>query len=278
MSIRLRTLLDSLDDLPESIDPRALYVEGTGDYEGRYVVDLDAVDGLEVANTSALARSLDKERKGHKTNRSEVAKLQEALREAQEELDTLRESAGKGGSELLDREKAKFEKQLASAKQELQAQLEQLSAERDRYRDDYRQTHVRQLIGEAKKKAGIDFPDGVAQILANHARWEQDDDGSESLQVFDIDGRNPLLKAGQPAGFDELIRRYANDEQWQDVFRVPAQSGGDRRGVPAQPSRSGKRQYRASLDEFRDFATYEALERRAEAGEFELIPPTMGEG
>lgn len=279
MATRLRTLLESLDDLPEAIDPRDLYVEGSGDDAGKYVLDLDPVDGLELARTGALAKALDRERKGNRSGRSRVGQLEQELAEAREQLEAF-ESAGNGdGAEALAKERKAFEAKLASAQQAAQAQIEKLTAERDAQRDRFRQSTVEREIVDALTNGEVKAnPKVLGAMFAQHARWDTDDEGNDVLTVLDMDGQTPLMKAGQPGSFRDLAQRYANHEDFADVFRVQAASGGDRRGQPATAQNTGRRVYRASLEEAKDFATWEALEKRAEAGEFELQPPTMGEG
>lgn len=277
---RLRTLLDSLDDLPDSIDPRSLYSEGSGADEGRYVLDLDAVDGLELARTADLAKALDKEKRGHRSQRSERAKLDERIAELQSELEEMK-AAGNGAdvSEALQREREKYEAKLQSAQQDRQGDFEALQKAHDEYRDQFRQQHVRNEIETARRSAGFEFPDAVLDILANHARWEEED-GAAHMSVLDTDRTTPLMKAGQAAGFDELLQRLSRDPQWEDIIRTKAPSGGGRRGAPPaqNPRQGGPRDYHASLDEMRDYSTYEQLNERHQKGEINLIPPTQGEG
>jgi hypothetical protein len=82
MAFKLLSLLDSLDDLPESVDPRELYTEKNGKFE---LVG----EGIKTpADIDRLNKALVKERDDHKKTKLKVASFGDWTPETIEELET----------------------------------------------------------------------------------------------------------------------------------------------------------------------------------------------
>ena len=96
--LKLKTILENLDELPESIDPRELFVEKDGKFEL-------AIEGVKTqADIDRLTKALSKERTDHRATKDKVKGYgdltPESIQELQDELDELRasgEGKGKGG-------------------------------------------------------------------------------------------------------------------------------------------------------------------------------------
>lgn len=276
---KLRTLIDNLDDLPEEL--HEFYEAGRGDFEGRYVLAAEPVDGLELAPSGKLQSALDRERKSRRTQSSKASKMEEQLAELQEKLAAYEEAGENGqqpGDAALAKERKQLEAKLQSVQQSAQQQIEAVQGKAEQYRQRFRDGQVDRLINEALTQGEVRGPVKLmAPLFKQHVRWEEDDDGNDVMTLLDMDGETPLMKAGQQGTFNDLAQRYAQEQDFQEILRVPAASGGDARGKPGPaPRQGGPRQYRASLEEMQDFARFEQLQEMESKGEIELIPPEAG--
>lgn len=281
---KLRAVLDSLDGLDEI--QAGFYVEGEGDYEGRYVLGVEEVDGLGLANATKALKARDQEKKTAQRLRGEAEKAKRDLEAALAQIDELKETAGAGGADL-DKLRERIEKEasakIEAIKAEYAQQIESLSGERDRYRTDYESTRLETELDRALQLDGIEpvSRPGVKALLKQFARWEDTDDGGRELRFMDLDGETPLhvTQGGMPrvgSGRD-LAMKLAKTEDYAGMFRGLAPSGGnsarDRAAAIRSGGTGGAKPYHVQPGEMRDRGRYQQLQKQAEAGEITLVFP-----
>lgn len=93
--MKLKAILENLDELPESIDPRELFVEKDGKFEL-------AIEGAKSqADVDRLSKALAKERNDHRGTKERIKAFgdltPESLLELQDEVETLRAAPGSKG-------------------------------------------------------------------------------------------------------------------------------------------------------------------------------------
>ena len=280
---KLRAVLDSVDDLPEG--QSGLYVEGQGDYEGRYVLDVEEVDGLGLANAAKVLKARDQEKNAAKRLRGEAEKAKRELEAAMEQLEELKSSSGQPAD--VDKIRERLEKDAAARieaiKAEMAEQLQSVSGERDRYRTDYETTRLETELDRALELDGIEpvSRPGVKALLKQFARWEDTDDGGRELRFMDLDGETPLhvTQGGMPraGGGRDLAMKLAKTEDYAGMFRGLAPSGGnaarDRVATNRAGGMGGPKPYHVQPGEMRDRGRYQQLQKQAEAGEIALVFP-----
>lgn len=280
---KLRAVLDSLDGLDEI--QAGFYVEGQGDYEGRYVLDVEEADGLALANATKALKARDQEKKTAQRLRGEAEKAKRDLEAAMEQLEELKGSAGQTPD--VDKLRDKLEKdataRIEAVKAEMAEKLTALSGERDRYRTDYETTRLETELDRALELDGIEpvSRPGVKALLKQFARWEDTEDGSRELRFMDLDGETPLhvTQGGMPrvGGGRDLAMKLAKHADFEGMFRANAPSGGNAASARAAASRSGgmggAKPYHVQPGEMRDRGRYQQLQKQAEAGEITLVFP-----
>jgi len=165
-------IVDSLEDVPEPI--REEYVER----DGRYELQLDGA--VSVADRDRLQRALAKEREDHKASKKRLQSYGELTPEKIEELtserDELKLQLEAAGSQD-DEERTKKIEELAEKRaalrvrpferkvKEFQAELENISGERDRLLQEKRTNTVLSAVTDASllKEAGV-VPDAVEDV------------------------------------------------------------------------------------------------------------------
>jgi len=150
--MKLKAILENLDELPDSIDPRDLFVEKDGKFEL-------AIEGVKTqADVDRLTKALSKERLDHRGTKDKVKGYgdltPESIQELQDELEELRasgEGKGKGGRPsdeqvqklvqlALEKERRPLDKKI----KDLETQVTTLTGENV------------VLVGEKKKRVLVD--------------------------------------------------------------------------------------------------------------------------
>ena len=118
---KFKAVYESEDDLPDSIDPRELYVER----DGKFVLDADGVKTQ--VDIDKLQNALKKERDDHRGTKSKVKSYgdltPEAITEMQDELEELRAAPGQKGRPSEETINKLVEARVAKEKRELEKQL-----------------------------------------------------------------------------------------------------------------------------------------------------------
>jgi len=125
---KFKAVYESEEDLPESIDPRELYVER----DGKFVLDAEGVKTL--VDVEKLQTALKKEREEHRGTKLKMKAFgdltPEAVTEMQDELEELRAAPGQKGRPSDETIQKLVDARVAKEKRELEKQLKTLSEER----------------------------------------------------------------------------------------------------------------------------------------------------
>ena len=288
MTNPLRAIIESLDDLPATIDPRDLFVPGEGELEGKYVLRIDESDGYGVANASKLHSALDAERKARAKAERMAKTIEKDIATARERMAALEEQMASGipdaaGAEKTIRAKveSEFQRKLEAARAQLEEQIAALSSERDGFSAQVRDLLVDSVIasGETPKHAFR------AKLLAPHLRSrvqvERDEDTGQMVRRFlDSKGQPGFRGDGTPWDLDDVLTEVSRTDP-DFAALITAKNGQPGRGSAAPARSSGGHPagpLRLSLDELRanPIAATKLADEAMAAGREVIYPDAYG--
>lgn len=287
--IMLRAILDSLDDLPESIsvDPRTLYREGEGDLKGKYVFGPDGfeTDGFGIAAPAKLHQTIESERRTARTASRAKEQIEKELKAARERLAELEDRMAEGHPDAAAVEKAiearlqkRFETNMQQAIAEKDAALQQVTGRRDAYEKQARELLAAQLSGARSEK--FDFDDfAIGPRIRERVQVTIDDETGEfSADYLDQHGQPGRRPDGGKWGLDDLLSEFARDQRAGKYVSPrtaqPAETSQVSRHARGPSSQNGRGVVLTQQD-LTDFRAYEQAAERAERDGVPLIaPPT----
>lgn len=287
MSTRLKTLIDNLDDLPESIDPRDLYEPGQGSYEGKYVLAPEAVGSLRIADVKNLESA-----KAHEKRAAQEAKA--ALKEAQAEIERLQKAAAdmeatieEGGADtkklretIAKQLQDDFDRKAKSIAQEYESKVRELEQSRSTLDAQLDEELVTNRIRDRLTNGPIKGPAGpMVPFLKQFVKAQVGEDGRKRTVVIDPETGAPKTRyvGGEEKAYeiDDLLGELARNPEYREFLRAeaPRASGAPQGTQQADRSRSGV--IRLSADEARDPDRYRRARAEAEKNNlrFEIDQP-----
>lgn len=280
-TIRLKTVVDSLDGIPEAF--RSLYTEGHDDFEGRYVLDVDEAEGFGLANSGKLTGALHKERTTAKAALKERDSIKAKLEALEQEKAALEEQLASGvpdaktlREQLQAQLTKQFDSRFASTKTEFEQQLKDAVEERDTLAKQFEEALFDASLGQVASGGKFKFP---VKVLAPHIRGrtriEKDDTGRRVLRVLDANGE-PKFSNGRPATLEDLIADFARDNEFGSLISRPDAQGPDRemgRRTNGRVQQSTGQTVVLNESELTDFKAFENRVKEAEAAGKRVIPP-----
>lgn len=275
----LKALLESLDGLSEEVKKQYKQTDG-----GKFVLDVEGIGGLELADTSGLRSSLEKERDAHRKFEKEAKELKskfdglnpdearEALKKVEEfsNIDPSDEAAKK-----VEELKSKIEKEFsAKEKQLLENHKKEKTELTSKTENLFSQLRDAKIKSEAVK--AITAADGSVDLLLPHvtskARLAEDNDGKYRVEIIG-DGEVARLSKkdpNKPMGFGELVEEMKNSDAYMPAFNGSNHKGA---GLPGSPGthRADGNTISLTKEQARDVRTYRnAAEQAKEQGK-ELV-------
>lgn len=246
----LKSILDDLDGIPEPL--RALYALGDGENAERYVLQVEGVDGYELANvanaTSGLRNARESEKKASiaakrldgeiKRLNAELAARDEAIKDFETKLAS---GAGVDPKAIEQDIRAKvakdFEARLKSALGEKDGAIEKLSAREKAKAEQLRKVLVEERIARGANGARRYDPDILGLKLERHIRLVEDEETGQMVDEYVDNNGDPLMaKGGAKATFDDLVAYVARDAKWGTLIAAEAQASESRSPAPKQRS------------------------------------------
>ncbi len=277
--IRLKTVVDSLDDIPEQF--RDLYREGDGDFADRYVLDPEEADGYGLAHSGRLTGALEKERKTSKLatkERDEIRRKLDALAAEKAALEEQLASGVPDAAKLREQLSAQigksWESKLKAREEELAAQIQALTQERDGLSKQFGATLFDAELGRVANGGKWKFaPRVLAPLIQGRTRIENED-GKVVLRVLDANGE-PKFANGRPATLEDLVAEYSRDTDFGALIaRADQQPPGGSNPRPGAPRQSaGRRSIVLTHEDMQDFKRYEDLKAQAAKEGLELVIP-----
>lgn len=245
--MKLKAKLESMDGIDKAI--AALYAPGTGDLEGSFILQVEAVDGFALEDVAGLKTSLQKDK-------SRIKQLSEQLKPF-EGLDP--EAAKKAMAKMGEMDSWDPEQKQKEWKERTQRQFETAAETRVKQATEKYELQQKELlkdneslssqlnrvlVEENAMRAMTNPEHKVAspKLLLPHViartKVERLDDGRRQVVVVDDEGNVRLsLKPGSkqaPMSIDELVAEMKTKEDYQIAF---AGSGGSGPGI--KPGSSG---------------------------------------
>tara|TARA_Y100000310_G_scaffold344961_1_gene460799 strand:+ start:377 stop:1183 length:807 start_codon:yes stop_codon:yes gene_type:complete len=251
-----------------STDEHAALPEGVSEHyqeqgDGRFLLQVEAVDGFSLEDVAGLKSSLAKERNGARLSLSKLKAFEgldpSEAREALERLSDLDEMVPQkdAAEQSARREKklsAKHEREIAAAR-ERATQLQQ---------------ELEKHLVEAAAVAALNKHGGSVELLLPHiqssTRVEQDDDGRFVARVVDQDGHARIsARTGSQdsMSIEELVEGMRSSDTFAPAFAGSGATGGGAAGTRAGRPAGGK--HVLPWNESRDPAKYRAARERAQA-------------
>lgn len=216
----LKSILESLDGLPEAIQKE--YKPGEGDLSGKFVLDVEAVENLSLANVAKLQSALSAERELHRKAKEKIeqfadldpTKARDAIKKVEEMASwtpeqKVKEQIDAVKTQLLDshgKEKTKLEAKLASMTKSLEGALITSVAS--------------QALAEQK---------GSVKLLMPHIERQtrlREVDGKYSVEVIGPDGNPRLCGADAHAmSISELVTEMKSQKDFASAFEGSGASG-----------------------------------------------------
>ena len=213
----LKSVVSDLSSVSEAL--RTFYKAGEGKYEGKHVLDVEAVDGLQLDDVVGLKNTLSKLRTEIDEQKAKLKSVggvsPEEAREAVEKLKKIGGDPTKAVEEQIDA----FKKQMSEKhRAELQA-LQTLVATRD--------AEVDRLMIDAVATAAIAKADGKAKLLMPvvkaHCKIVRDSSGNPQVFVLQEDGKSARisLKPGSNENMtiDEFVETLRGSDDYAPAFR-----------------------------------------------------------
>jgi hypothetical protein len=217
----LKAIVDKLDGLPADVAKE--YTKGE---DGRFMLSVDAVDGLTLENTSNLRKAIQTERDAKGALEGQLKgfegidakKAREALAKYEEIVNWTPDQKTK---EMIAHRESELVKKHKSEIDELSARNNKLSAEMDQ--TIIGQT-VREAIGKHTKMVDILLPHVVQRC-----RVDRKEGSSPVVFVVDDSGK-PMIsqKPGDtsPMQVSEFVETLKKNETFKPVFAIGGNSGG----------------------------------------------------
>ncbi len=240
----LKAILESLEGLPPQV--AALYREGTGEQEGVYVLDVEAVDGWDIANvanaTTGLSEARKKLRAAEKAARdrqTELEKLQQRAAELEEALEANPDA--KDRKALEAKLEANLRKQFEAKQRELAESLEKTSGALKGKSERLQKLLIDQAIADASNGRFQFSQKVMGHALRGRMRIETDDEGNESVVIIDSNGEPMVGKGGRAATVEDLIEDFAKDPEFGSIISLRQQG---KQPGNQQQSRNGQQDFR----------------------------------
>jgi len=255
----LQAILQSVDDLPE--DLKTHYVEK----DGKFFLDVTAVDGHSLENVAALKQALSKERAAAKRFHEELKAFEgldaQDVRSSLEELEHLRESRkGPTTDEIrrtaFEQATKEWQKKVEAKDQELRSVTSQLE----------------EVLIDATAVKALAENKGNPKLLLPHVkgsvRLRKTDDGKYVSEVVDRDGNTRLSSRGgstEAMTIDELIKEMSTSDDFAAAFAGSGATGSGSTG--SDRSTSSSRVTRLDMLEKMDPARrIDEIRKRAKTG------------
>lgn len=228
-------ILNSLDGLSEEMQKE--YKAGTGDLDGKFVLDVKGVSGMVLENVTNLKKSLEKERTN---SRTAVKKLEafEGIKDPKSALEAIEkvkefanfnpeevvaEKIKARESELIKRHDAE-KKQLVSANQDVIGQLENL------------------LVDQVATKALMDAKGSIElllPILRRNVKMRKTDNGYIA-EIVDAEG-NPRIgdSDANPMTMPQLVAEMKGNDAFAPAFEGSGTTGSGATGDGGKTGAAG---------------------------------------
>ena len=219
----LKTNVESIDDLPESVQEHYQEVDGGG-----YVLQAELPSGYKLENVDGLASTLNRQK-------TELRSLKEKLKgfdgldpqEARSALDRVAElkDAPDDRETYVQQKTEKLNGQLT----DLRKQLEEVSREKSALESAITQRDVKDVAKDTMRDLGVE-----QKILGPHvygALKPIDDEGTPRVVAHDSQG-SPILSKKTPGSYmdaAEYIESFREDPVLKVAFPASGQSGGGTR-------------------------------------------------
>lgn len=216
----LKALVEKIDDVPETA--RSFYSEK----DGKFVLDVEAVEGFSLEDTSGLKSSLGKERQKVRELERITSKFKDLdpdkAREAMEQLEEFRKidpvkEADKIVAQKLEAAKGQMVEKHSKELQEREGRIGALT-----------QTVQNLLIDQAATSALADAKGSVELLLPHVQRHTRvrEVDGKYLVEVIGKDGEPRIGNAkGDPMTIADLVQEMRKSDTFGRAFEGSGQSG-----------------------------------------------------
>lgn len=241
----LQAIIDSVDGLPDPI--KAEYKPGSGDTEGKFVLDVSPVNGFSLGKNEGLYNALESERKISKELKQKLAAFNidgeeltpEQAIEAIKKLKNFNpEDKAAVRKELEDQLKSSFSQKEKELVEKYENEIQTRSQKEEKLRNQLHQQLVVSKATEALSKKAPDAVDLLLPHVQSRVKVEDREDGELGVIVLNDEGGTRLSSASgnnNPMSIAEYVDEMAKDPKYATVF-----SGSNQRGSGSKGGAGGK--------------------------------------
>jgi len=223
----LKAVLEKVDDLPESV--RAFYQEK----EGKFVLDVESVDGFALEDVAGLKSTLGKELTRRKQLEKDFAKFKDIDPDKAREALVRLEELG-NIDPLKEADKIVDQRLKAATGQLVEKHTKELDVERARSAR-LQKAFEATLIDQAATAALAEAKGSVELLLPHvqrHTRVRELDDGRHVVEVIDKDGTVRIGNSkGDPMTITDLVQEMKKSDAFGRAFDGTGQSGSGTRPI-----------------------------------------------
>ena len=212
--------------------------------EGRYVLQVEAVEGYALEDVSGLKSTLGKLKERATKAESQLKGFNALERSADElatslaELDQLK-SSSQPVNEQVERLQKELESVRVAAKAETEKTVAPIQDSLSRRTDQLKTLLLDNQLTSAITQAGGSVP-LLLDALKRYTRVREDDDGNIVAEVIDADGSPRVTGADlTPMPFSALVEEIKTNDQYAPAFIASGHSGGGTQ--PSSQSTNGSK-------------------------------------
>jgi polyhydroxyalkanoate synthesis regulator phasin len=262
----LKAVVEILDEVPEAL--REEYTEA----DGRYILDVEAVDGFALEDVKGLKNALSRQQADAKRFKDQLKAFgdmspDEAKKAAERlaELEELTNSKGDVEARIKDGIKNREDQLVTKYKKELDEKDSRISHLTGKLEGALVDSRAAEAIREAKGSVELLLPHVKRYVRMNEV------DGQFVAQVVD-DQDNPRISlksnSTDPMSIQELVKEMSGKDTYAPAFAGSGASGGGVAGTRGGGSPSGTGKFTLTSEQARDTATYRrAREAAAKEGQ-----------
>jgi len=232
----LTAVLDSIDSLPDAI--KAEYKAGTGELEGKFVLDVVAAHKMSLGDNEGAYNALQSERGISKDLKSKLSlyTIDGTDVTAQQAIDAITKLKNfdpadkeKIKKAIEDEVKSGYENKQSELNTKYETDTKTLNDTNSKLRS---QLHKELITSKATIALSDKAPDAVALLLPHveaQARVEDNDDGTLRVVIKNAEGGtrlSPVSQNNNPMTLDELVDEMSKKDEFSKVFAGSNSQGG----------------------------------------------------
>lgn len=246
----LQAILDSIDELPDAI--KGEYKPGTGEHEGKFILDVAGSGGLSLGNTEKLHNALESERGISKSLKKKLEQFaidgteispEDAIAALNKMKNFNPEDKEQIKKAIEDQVKGGYEEKQKELLNKYDTDIAKFQTDNEKLR---KQLHDQLVTSKAMEELNKLAPESVNLLLPHVERQVKvvdTDDGKLAVQVINAEGGtrlSPESANNNPMTLSELVGEMSKSPDFASAFKGSGQSGSGSGGSGGTKSNDAK--------------------------------------